>query len=61
MNCPKCGKEMEAGILFGNAPLLWTPKKRPLLIPKDCDESIINGEFPEAFICKFCRKVIVDY
>ena len=52
---------MEAGILFGNAPLLWAPKKRPLLIPKGDDESIINGEFPEAFICKTCRKVIVDY
>ena len=62
MNCPKCGKEMENGYLYGQAPLLWSERsEKKLLIARDGDEQIFDGGFPQACICKKCRKIIVDY
>ncbi len=62
MNCPMCGKEMEAGRLFGKAPLIWSQKeKKRLLIRQEGEVHLIDGAFPTAYICKECRKVVVDY
>ena len=62
MTCPQCGQEMEPGRLFGKAPLLWSPKKKKLLLLRENGEvHIIQGKFPAAWICKSCRIVIVNY
>ena len=53
---------MEPGRLFGKAPLLWSPKKKKLLLLRENGEvHIIQGKFPAAWICKSCRIVIVNY
>ena len=62
MTCPNCGTEMEKGRLFGKTPLIWSPKKRKLLLVRGTDEvHVIDDSFPEAHICKTCRKIIIDY
>ena len=62
MNCPNCGKEMEAGRLFGKPPLIWSPKEKKLfLIPREGEVHIVEKSYPAANICKSCRKVNVDY
>lgn len=62
MNCPNCGKEMQPGWIYGRAPLLWSPKqgKVALFLGKD-DVNLVKDGFPAAFICKDCRKVILEY
>ena len=62
MKCPQCGQEMEQGRLYGKAPVLWSPKetKRTLLKGKE-DVHLLDGSFPDAWICKACRKVIIVY
>ena len=62
VTCPKCGRPMTAGRIYGKAPLLWSPKenKRTLLRGKE-DVRLLDGQFPRAWICKACRTVIVRY
>ena len=52
---------MESGRVFGKG-LLWSPKenKWTVLAGKD-DVSLYQGEFPEAWICKTCRRVVLHY
>ena len=52
---------MEFGRVFGKG-LLWSPKenKWTVLAGKD-DVSLYQGGFPEAWICKTCRRVVLHY
>ena len=61
VKCPICGRTMEFGRVFGKG-LLWSPKehKWTVLGGKD-DVSLYQGEFPEAWICKTCRRVVLHY
>ena len=66
MKCPYCGGEMEAGILEGERYLLWAKKPHKISYrPKEGEvllgEKTINAVAVEAFICKQCRKITVDY
>lgn len=62
MKCPECGKEMETGWVYGKAPLLWSPKrgKATLIRGKEDIQLLSLGE-NRSFICKDCRKVILEY
>ena len=67
MNCPKCGREMRQGWLFG-FPLIWTTNKHlpgRLFAGKDDvflrDHSTEESGKPPAWICEDCRVVMIDY
>ena len=69
MNCPQCGKEMEPGWVYSRGRLLWSPKqgKASLLLGRE-DVSLMqetpegfSPDHPVGFICKDCRKVMIDY
>lgn len=62
MRCPSCEKEMEQGRLYGKPPLLWSPRRKKLVLLRRQEEvQILNGAFPTAYLCKSCRKVVIDY
>ena len=71
MNCPFCGKEMEPGMLTSPYAMTWwkAGKRRKLTVrPRNQEGSILlskmsftNGSAVEAFLCRACRKVIIDY
>ena len=70
MNCPYCGKEMEAGLISAGAGrrLVWTTKDYKLL-PANWDKEAVDLPIPRvlektepfAYLCRVCRKVVVDY
>lgn len=62
LRCPNCETEMEQGWLYGKPPLLWSPRKKKVVLLRRQDEvHILDGAFPTAHICKNCRKVVIDY
>ncbi|WP_053957480.1 PF20097 family protein [Inediibacterium massiliense] len=66
MKCPYCNTEMKEGILQSNRYLLWAKTKHKLSYhPKDeeilLDEKMIGDVTVEAYICKDCKKIILDY
>lgn len=60
--CPCCGRELEPGWVYGKAPLLWSPKqgKATLIRGKEDVQLLSLGE-NRSFICRDCRKVILEY
>lgn len=60
--CPCCGRELEPGWVYGKAPLLWSPKqgKATLIRGKEDVQLLSLGE-NRSFICRVCRKVILEY
>lgn len=69
MDCPFCGKEMESGWVYSRGPLLWSPKqgkaslfrgREDISLMKEGPEGFSPGH-PAAYICKDCRKVVVEY
>ncbi|MBE5760636.1 MAG: hypothetical protein E7334_01410 [Clostridiales bacterium] len=66
MNCPFCGREMEAGYVQSARLFFFARKKhRAWLNPGINDTLLSKSNFwnPQApaFICENCKKVIVDY
>ncbi len=66
MKCPFCVTEMEKGLLQGGNILAWTKKRHYLsLLTKDGEVELARdyliGPALPAWICKKCKKVIVDY
>jgi hypothetical protein len=63
VNCPKCGKKMTAGWLYGQGAVLWTPRagKLTALLGKADVDLQRGGKDPPAWICRDCRTVIVEY
>ena len=66
MNCPVCGKEMEKGLVQGGQILSWVKEKHKLsMLPKKGEVLLGRSSFQiltfEAFICKACKKVVLDY
>jgi len=66
MKCPYCGGEMEAGILEGERYLLWAKKPHKISYrPKEGEvllgEKTISSVALEAYICKHCKKITIDY
>lgn len=69
MNCPQCGRELEAGWLTaGGGPIKWTTKRRSLtgaaLGPGEVGlqegiEPLSRNTVP-ALLCRGCHLVIAD-
>lgn len=66
MRCPGCGEEMEPGFLQSGQRMVWvkTPHKISLLQKKGevlLGNNVFEGLSFEAYICKSCKKVLLDY
>ena len=70
MNCPYCGQAMEQGLLQSPQEISWIKgKKRRLFGRAELHEgsvvlselSILKGSAVVAFLCRDCRKVVIDY
>lgn len=68
LNCPNCGQAMEPGYLSaGGGRIKWTQKKRSLsALAGDREIPIQNMSFTGknstvAYLCRSCRKIVVDY
>lgn len=68
IHCPYCGKEMEKGMIRSDHELNWSDKKyffnRAEFHPKSVllgKLSFIRGTTVEAWLCRDCKKVIIDY
>ena len=77
MNCPNCGREMQKGMLRSRGcnyflpegekiPWVYTKKnieaRGGIVLPPDpytLDFSV--GDFPEAYVCRDCRQIILRY
>jgi hypothetical protein len=61
MNCPKCNKEMESGVIQAGGMIIWTPKAHKLsLLPREdgrdivFDRNYITSPKAEARCCRDC-------
>ena len=67
MECPCCEKMMEKGIVQSAREIFWSTTERMLLFKSKEDKgdvSIANGmtgAVVEGYICKKCKRVIIDY
>lgn len=75
MNCPYCCKEMEKGTLnhrgcafflpAGEKVYLYTKKllkkAHAIPIPPELYDLSLFPEFPTAYCCRDCHKIIMDY
>ena len=63
MNCPECGKEMESGWVYSRGVLFWSSKPDKIWkIPEKKSVALSSvAEYPAGYICKDCRKVILEY
>ncbi len=68
MNCPYCGVKMESGFVQSNREFYWTDKLRPFFSADMWAGSLglstsraFKGWSAEAWLCRGCRKVIIDY
>lgn len=66
MKCPFCNQEMEVGFLESSHKFYFTSKAHYILtLPhlRDGDVELSGSFFPrhEAFICRSCKKIIIDY
>lgn len=65
MICPGCGKSMEEGYLSSKGPVFWSEYVSGLSFPTRKDDVMLGKAFgvlrPKAFLCRGCRKVIVEY
>ncbi|MDR1160668.1 MAG: PF20097 family protein [Syntrophomonadaceae bacterium] len=66
MTCPKCGGEMETGIIQGGQMLIWTPKKHKISMhPRNdgkdivLDKNFLAGAAVEAFCCRKCDFIMI--
>ena len=68
MKCPYCGFEMEKGMIRSDHEINWSDKKyffnRAQFHPKSVllgDLHFLRGTEVEAWLCRSCQKVIIDY
>ena len=52
MQCPYCGKEMELGLVQSPHEIVLSPLNI---------KNMITGCAVRAFLCRSCKKVIIDY
>lgn len=68
MKCPYCNKEMEIGVITSQNEIAWQ-KERHLFNRADMhggsvclsEHSFLKGSSVEAWLCRECCKVIIDY
>lgn len=66
MRCPTCGNEMEPGYIQCGSKMAWVKSLHKVsLLPKEGEVLLGNNVFLglsfEAYICKVCKKVLLDY
>jgi len=67
MTCPYCGKEMEQGYINTPArrgPILWSDEQSPFRLFVTKEEITLSGFFeddPPAWLCRDCRKIVMEY
>ena len=70
MICPNCNQEMEKGYIQCRDGIYWTPKKQLVAalsslgigaIKIGQDRGLSSNSIAEAYHCKNCKKVIIDY
>ena len=66
MKCPLCEKEMEKGFVQTGQRMSWVKQKhKASLIPQEGEVLLGNNVFSglsfEAYICKSCKKIVLDY
>lgn len=66
MRCPVCNNEMEQGFLQGMNRVAWVKKHhRVSLHPKQGEILLENNAIKDfifsSWICKGCKKIVVDY
>ena len=56
---------MEEGYVGAKFPLVWSPQPKRVLIVSGKEDESIRGGFAAkpvpAFLCRACRKVVLDY
>ena len=65
MNCPKCGKMMEQGLVQTSA-VTWVKKKHKISLLPGADEVMLGRSLMgyctiPSHICKDCKTVLMDY
>ncbi len=70
MKCPYCGKDTEKGLLQSPYEISWFKGDRRHLFGRSefhdgsvvlSELSLIKGSAVTAYLCRDCRKVIIDY
>ncbi len=68
MNCPYCNKEMEKGIIQSPHEISWSKKSHLFGAAYLHEGSVVLSEFSSlkgskavAYLCRGCKKVIIDY
>ena len=65
MKCPYCGNEMELGLIASPYQIVWTRgDKKQFLNNVGIQyslKSFVEGCAVKAFLCRSCKKVIIDY
>ena len=65
MICPSCGKDMEEGFLSSKGPVFWSEDVSGLPFPTKRNDVLLGKALgilrPKAFLCRVCRRVLVDY
>lgn len=68
MKCPYCQEEMELGVIQSPQEISWKKEKHLLARAKFYPGSIVlaklsllSGSAVDAYCCRSCRKVIINY
>ena len=65
MDCPSCGRPMEEGYLSSRSPVFWSEEVSGLPLPARSGDVLLGKAMgllrPKAYLCRSCRRVIVDY
>lgn len=66
MNCPYCGAEMENGVVQSAREMFWGREKHKFMFSATREDEFTlahgwNGSAIEAFCCRKCKKIIIDY
>ena len=70
MKCPYCDKEMEKGLIQSPQEIAWLKGEKRHLINRAkfhqdsvvlSELSILKGSAVTAYLCRECKKVIIDY
>ena len=68
MNCPYCGEMMEKGLIQSDEEICWL-RKKAFFNHADMHEGAVclapgsfwKGAVVEAWLCRQCEKVVIDY
>lgn len=68
MHCPYCHAEMEKGVVQSPHEISWQSKRRYFGRAAFYDDAVVlselnimRGSAVEAWLCRDCKKVIIDY